>query len=570
MKQEMNNILSFDQGAGFYLRTGRRQAEAGNLVRALSHLRTAYEKEPGNAEIIIALAEILNRMQRFEESIAVLMSLGRLETLPPDGLFGMASNFIAMEEFGPARMCLEYYLRTDPEGAYAADAADYLDLMDDAPEMNWQLGLDEGEDMELIAHIHYAKVLHVSGRDREALRHLVDLEERYPKSLWLQMEIALSEYCVEEYGPCEQRLFNILKEDSHYVRAKCLLALLRRGEGKKREAREMLDSIPIPEDGTTEELGNLNVMLLELEEYARAEACGECLSNLIPYDPMTLHELAYAKYMLGKAGEAADLYRRIVEMDPHDTVAAWYLAAAQAEPDPKKGGKGWTVQYDVPYRVAVERLRRLGSIFGEGPEALKQRWAEDGDFRDLVAWALNSPMAPDKHGILTILAVAGDSQAQRLLREFLLRSDQSDESKQIAFGALHTYDGAEPYAMFYNGLWQFGEVIHATLPADLPRPYLKIFQRLSRCAEEIPCPEKTAELAQRAFYFFVLAQNGNYRRISPTQEEAFTAAFVCMAVHFQEQNIREEDLCEAYDITVRRLNNALKIIFATLEEGSKR
>ncbi len=569
MKQEKDNILSFDQGAGFYLRTGRRQAEAGNLVRALSHLRTAHEKDPDNAEITIALAEVLNRMQRFEESITVLMSIGRLETLPPDGLFGIASNFIAMEEFGPARMCLEYYLKTDPDGAYAADAADYLDLMDDAPEMNWQLGLDEGEDVELIAHIHYAKVLHVSGRDREALRHLMDLEARYPRSLWLQMEIALSEYCVEEYELCEQRLFNILKEDRNYVRARCLLALLRRGEGKKREAREVLDSIPIPEDGTTEELGNLNVMLLELEDYVRAEACGECLCRIIPYDPMTLHELGFAKYMLGKAGEAADLYRRIVEMDPHDTVAAWYLAAAQAEPDPKKGAKGWTIQYDVPYRVAVERLRNMGEAFAKGPDSLKERWAEDAEFRDLVAWALYSPLAPDKHGIITILAVACDRTAERLLREFLLRSDQSDENKQIAFGALHTYDGAKPYAMFYNGLWQFGEVIHATLPEDLPKAYMHVFQRLSRCAEEIACPEKTAELAQRAFYFFVLAQNGKYRRISPTQEDAFTAAFVCMAVHFQEEKISEEELCESYDITTRRLNNALKIIFATLEEGSK-
>ena len=133
MKQERDNILSFDQGAGFYLRTGRRQAEAGNLVRALAHLRTAHEKDREDAQITIALAEVLNRMQRFEESIRVIMSLGRLEELPPDGLFGLASNFIALEEFGPARICLEYYLHAAPDGVYAADAEDYLDLMDDEP-----------------------------------------------------------------------------------------------------------------------------------------------------------------------------------------------------------------------------------------------------------------------------------------------------------------------------------------------------------------------------------------------------------------------------------------------------
>ena len=569
MKQERDNILSFDQGAGFYLRTGRRQAEAGNLVRALAHLRTAHEKDPADGQITIALAEVLNRMQRFEESIRVLMSLGRLEELPPDGLFGLASNLIALEEFPPARTCLEYYLHTAPDGVYAPDAEDYLDLMDDELEMDWQLGLDEGEDTDLIAHIHYAKVLHVSGRDREALRHLLQLEERYPKSLWLQMDIALSEYCVEEYEACEQRLFNILKEDRNYVRAKCLLALLREGEGKKREAREMLDSIPIPVDGTTEELGNLNVMLLELEDFARAETCGEYLAGLMPYDPLVLHELGYAKYMLGKASEAADLYRRILEMDPHDTVAAWYLSAAQAEPDPKKGSKGWTAQYDVPYRIAAERLRKIGDAYGEGPDAVAKRWAADGAFRDLVEWALYSPFCPSKQGVITILATAGDRAAEQMLRDFLLRTDQADENKQIAFGALHMFDGAEPYALFYDGLWQYGEFRQATLPSDLPKAYRQVFQRLTRCGEEIECGERTAEFAQRAFYYFALSQRGNYRRISPLQEDAFVAAFVFMAIHAQKQQISEEALCDVYAITTRRLNNALKVIFSVLEEGSK-
>ena len=49
-----------------------------------------------------------------------------------------------------------------------------------------------------------------------------------------------------------------------------------------------------------------------LVPYARAEECGECLYKLLPYDPLTLHELGYTKYMLGKAKEAADLYRRIL------------------------------------------------------------------------------------------------------------------------------------------------------------------------------------------------------------------------------------------------------------------
>ena len=316
-------------------------------------------------------------------------------------------------------------------------------------------------------------------------------------------------------------------------------------------------------------MGNLNVMLLELGDLVRAESCGETLTGLMPYDPLVLHELGYTKYMLGKTSEAIDIYRRILEMDPHDTVAAWYLAAAQEEPDPKKGGKGWTVQYDVPYRVAVERLRKLGEAYGKGPDAIAKRWAEDASFRELVEWALYSPYSPAKQGVITILAAAGDREAERLLRDFLLRTDQADDNKQIAFGALHMFDGAEPYAMFYDGLWQYGEFRQATLPPDLPKAYRAVFQRLTRCAEEIECGERTSEFAQRAFYYFVLSQKGKYRRISPLQEDAFVAAFVFMAIHAQKQQIGEEALCDAYSITTRRLNNALKVIFAALEEGSR-
>lgn len=563
---EEDNILSFDRDAGFFLKAGRKQAEEGNLVRALSYLNKAREKEPGSSEIVIALAETLNRMQRFEESIRTILSIGSYEELPGDGIFGLASNFIALEEFGPARLCLEQYLLREPEGAYAQDAEDYLDLMDDEQEMCYQLGLEDGEDTDLISHVHFAKSLHTSGKDKEGLKYLCKQEARYPDSLWLQMEIAIIEYCSGDYKECEQRLFNILKKDSRAVRAKCLLALLRETEGKRLEAKEMLSTVPIPEDGDTEALGNLLVMLLELEEFPRAEEAAEVMAQMLPYDSIVLHELGYAKYRLGKIEEAKEIYRELQQIDPGDTVAGYYLEQLKLEPDPEKGKGNWIINYDVPYKEAFRRIRKLGEYFGGGIEDTKKRWAEDGEFRDLLTWALYSPLSQTKQAIFTLLGAIGDSRAESIVRDYLLRMDQSDENKQRAFAALQLMEGKEPYALYYNGVWQYGALRPASLPEDLPISYQAIFHELSQCEEQYSLSEGTAEVAQRIFYYYVVTRQGDYPRLNRLQETAMAAAFVLMALHAQKQETTPEEVCGLFGVSMRRLNNALRRIFQTLEK----
>ncbi|MBQ7278054.1 MAG: tetratricopeptide repeat protein [Clostridia bacterium] len=561
-----DNILSFDQGARFYLRSGRKKVEEGDLVRALEHLRTAHEKDGEDPEITIALAEVLNRMQRFEESIRVIMSMGKLEQLPPDGIFGLASNFIAMEDFGPARLCLERYLQAAPNGDYAPDARDYLGLMADEPEMNWQLGLDEGEDVNLIDQIHFAKALHQSGRDKEALNHLTRLEDRYPQSLWLQMELALCEYCLEMYESCQQRLFNILKEDRGYVRARCLLAMLYKQQGNRREARELVRSISIPTDGSTEELGTLCLLLLELHEFERAEEACEAMYSLLPYDTLVIHQLAVSKVMLGKKEEARALYQKNAAMDPHDTVAAWYLEQLENQTDERKLKRCFNEYYDINYQEFLRRTKAIDKVFLQGPEAIVTAWEEEQAFRDLVIWCLHSPYIRPKQLPLTVLVMAGDQRAEQAIRDFLLRTDQADEDKAGAFAALQTFEGAEPYAMFFNGTWQYGPVRQTVLPSNLPAAYGKVFVLLSKCQQELPLPPKTVDYAQRAFYYFITAQEGKYRRLTAAQGQAMAAAFVVLAVQAQEEQPDIEAVCRVYAVTLRRLDNAMGLIFSVLGE----
>ncbi len=569
-KTDQKGILSFQQDAGFYMRAARKAMDGGELIRALGMLRDAEKRWPGErVPFQVMQAEVLNRMQRFDQSLRLLLTTAPLELMPEEGVFGMASNYMAMEEFSAAHTCFEAYLRRWPEGDYSQECREYLALLADGSEMHWQLGLEDGEDPELIAHLHYAKAMHFSGLDQQSLEHLLGLESRYPSSLWLQMEIALDQFCVGDFKGAEQRVFNILKKDLGYVRAKCLLALIRLNEHKNREAREMMDSIPIPQCADTEVLGNMCAMLLEVKDYKRAEECAGMLTELLPYDPLSLHEEAVAKYMLGKEEEALARYDKILSIDPEDTVAAYYRTLVEHSNGKTAGRSHISTNYDVPYGEAFKRFERLKGYLEKGPQATKQAWEEEKPFHDLLCWAVYSPLFQAKKAVFSVLGILGDPEAERVCRDFLLRQDQSDADKQLAIGALKNLGSEGPYSLYYEGMWRYGAVQTLSLPADLPGSYRDLFEELEGLSQRYALPARTEEVARRLFYHYVQALEGDYPRMNREQRMAMEAALTAMSLHAMEQKYDPEQVCGLFGVTMRRMQNALNRLVAAIDTGEE-
>lgn len=558
-------ILSFSQDSSFYLKTGRRQAEEGNLVSALAKIRKAYDLDPQSQDNVIALAEILNRMQRFEESTRVLLLYGLPEDLPSDGLFGLASNYIGMEEFIPARMFLLMYLSLYPNGKYAATCKDYLSLFADQAELSWQLGLDEGENVELIAHIHFSKAMHFSFLDQESLDYLKSIEKRFPDSLWLQMEIALGEYFLNMPKEAEFRAVNILKKDKDYLRAKCLLGYIRLNNKKKLEAVDVLNKIPIPDEPDLEGLGMLTSVLLEAELYEKAEECSEIMLSYLPYDSLAIHQTAYAKYMLNKESEALELYRSILEMDPHDTVASYYIHWITEHPVPLDGVKGFMVSYDVSYGEAIERFHRMGHLFDDGIDAAKEKWESDARLRDIYWWAMCSPFIPSKKTVFYALTALGGEYSVSLLKNYLLKTDQADDDKQRAFSSLQLLSVTHPVSLYFRGNWQFG-ISSAIETEQLPKAYAKIKRKLINLPQETCYDAETSDMALHYFDFFIQSLQGDFPRLNMFQTDAMSAAFVYIALQTQQRSESMEKVANEFNVSSRRMDNAINRVMTYLSD----
>ena len=448
--RETGVIIPFQQNAEFYFQRGNKYLMDDDLPKAEQYLRKAYEMEPNHTEYMLTFAEALHRLHQYEESLGVLLvSLGGVEDPQSEVLFGVASDFIGLEEFYAAKQSLKFCIQREPDGPYADRARDLLETIENEPELEAQIGLMEDEDINLLDIIHLAKAKHFSVDDESGLNMLLKASEQYPNSEMLDMEIAIMLFSMREYDEAKKRLFNLFKRNSKSVRGNALLALIYHAQKQETEAKLQSKKIQIDEECSPEELGYAAPILMELGEYERAQYALELLRDSLPYDKEMLHQLAFCDYVLGKKREAEQIYETLTYRDENDSVAAYYRKHIKEDSD-AEFRRDWTINYDVPIREAVLRQRRIRDVATAGVEALHQAWNNDKEFRSILKWALYSPLSPSLRGTAKMLSMIRDNDAERALRAFLLRFDQTDSDKQFVFGLLLGMEAKPPFSLYYQ------------------------------------------------------------------------------------------------------------------------
>ena len=576
--RETGVIVPFQQNAEFYYQRGNRYlTEPEDLAKAEQYLRKAYLLAPEREEYILSFAETLHRMHRFEESLSVLLgSLNEENQNSAEMIFGIASVFVGLEEFRAASQCLHLCLEREPNGPYADRALDMLELIEDEPELEAQIGLTGSEDIALLDTIHRAKAMYISNNDDSGLNLLLSLSEKYPDSEMLDMEIAMMQFSLREYDEAKKRLFNLFKRNSKSVRGNALMTLIYHVQNQDREAKEQSKKIMIDADCSPEELGYAAPILIEIGEYERAETALELLRDALPFDTEMLHQLAFCYYVHGKKRDAEQIYDDLVLRNEEDSVAAYYKKHIRedSEADFKRS---WSINYDVPIREAVVRQRRIRDVATAGTDAIKQTWTNDREFRAILKWALVSPLSPSLRGAAKMLSVLGSREAEHALRAFLIRFDQSDEDKQFVFGVLLGMEAKPPFSLYYQGEWQYGVVRPLAMPQRLPVSYDSILGMITEFEQmlhedlryrSIKVPEQLTSVSLRIFFFYISCfADGKLPHITHLQEDAMAAAFLLMGLGaLSDASIKPDVLMDVFGVSPRRLENALKRILSTMQK----
>ena len=557
-KNKTGKVIPFSQGATFYMKRGAKELEKNDLIAAIGKYREAYERAPNDAEIAIALAEILSQMQRFEDSNRILFRvLADMEDAPPECHFGLACNYFGMQDYDRAADSLEDYLELEPDGEFAADAEDFLDLIDDDDAMFETTGLRGDDDYEDNAVNHFARSLLASGEPSYAVEELEHRLSQTPDSLKIREQLAIAYFVANRRDEAKKLANELLAEDGTNVLANSTLALAEIEDGNRVSALARLDEIANIRSLAPEELHSIAVLQLDLERFEDAEKTLTQMMHLMPYDENVLHKLAYAKYMQGDAEAAKALYQKLLRIDPHDTVAKYYLNQSKhVDAAGKRANAKWIIPYQVPFSEAFRRLNHLNRMLALPHDELNQAWTSDVSFRDMLVWAISLSDLRVKRSMLSLVFTFADENAQHILRDFLLRTDQPDELKRAVFGMLKHLGAKEPYMAYLNGRWIKGRVSLLELDYKLPASYEGVVQimmqyMLGNCREE--CTSEAAHIFQR----YIDSLNKKFPRISAAQEISFAAALEYLGRLSSGETVTQEEIGEVYRVTKSRLRNAI-------------
>jgi hypothetical protein len=175
-----------------------------------------------------------------------------------------------------------------------------------------------------------------------------------------------------------------------------------------------------------------------------------------------------------------------------------------------------------------------------------------------------------------MLSILQNPDAERTLRSFLIRFDQSDEDKQFIFGLLLGMEAKPPFSLYYQGEWQYGIARPMVVPQHLPVSYESVMNMISEFPalvrenihySELTIPNDLCDVATRIFFFYVSCfKDGKLPHISRPQEDALAAAFIMMGLGaLQTTSIGPDVLLDVFDVSARRLENALKRVLTTMQ-----
>lgn len=557
-KRKEGKVIPFSQSATFYMKRGAKELEKNDLLAAISKYREAYDRAPEDPEISIAMAEILSQMQRFEESNRVLHLLdAALDETPPECHFGLACNYFGLQDYDSAADCLEDYLEAEPDGLFAADAEDFLDLIEDDDAMFETTGLKTDDDYEDNAVCRFARSLLASGDIPYAVEELEHRIGQKPDSVKIREQLAIAYFCANRTEDARKTAQKLLDELPGNVIAGSTLALMDIENGDRASAERRLNALPDLRMLDPEELHSVAVLQIGLDKFEDAEKTLAILLQLMPYDENVLHKTGYARYMRGDIEGAKACYQKLLRIDPHDTVAKYYLNQCKhADAAQKSGSSRWIIPYQVPFGEAFRRLNHINRVLAQPHEELYHTWTEDTGFRDLLIWATTLSDLRVKKSMLSLVFTFGDKYSERILREFLLRTDQPDELKRAVFGMLKHLGAKEPYQAYLNGRWISGRVNLLDLDYKMPAPYESVMQllmqyMLGNCREE--CATESANIFRR----YVESLNRKFPRISAAQEISFAAALEYLGRKSCGETVTEEEIGEIYRVTKPRIRNAI-------------
>ncbi len=547
-----NKVLSFVQGADFYFAKYRRSLEKERYIDALCALRTAYEKEPECQEYALELAELYTEMDFYEESNYILLQIFPTDPqYQEECLYGMGCNFFGMQDITKARECFLKIMRYYPNGVYEEDAEEFLEYLDDV--------MDETQTLstEAVAEAEKGRRCLDNGEFTKAIDIFEQLTKKYPEHVFLKNNLALAYYCAGQPVRAIELSRQVLALDRYSPNAICNLLLFAIGSKDNSSIQTYRPLLEKADCGDADDDIKVALTYCELGEEEKAYMLFRRALEDSPYDYQGLYFAAACANNLGRLSEAQQYFTDILKLWPQNTIASYYNRQIS---DCRKMGEKRRISYNcqVPEKEISRRLAYLNECFSLPDEELRALWKRDSQFSALILWGMEAGGLAARQMIISVLARIQDKKAEEILRKWLLKREESDETKNMLFFALHYAGAKQPYIAYVGGKMtevRLGET--NALQGSIPNSYDEILNLLIDLLKRLNCKNILPNAVSIFSRYLKTCKKPPVLR----NTKAWAGALAAMVMQEQKQEIQSiQQIAEILDIDRQSICRCMRLM----------
>ncbi|MCL6547528.1 MAG: tetratricopeptide repeat protein [Alicyclobacillus sp.] len=546
-RKRAGNVISMRLDAAFFHERGVRYLQRNDLKRALQAFRKTVEYEPDNPVNHCNLAGVLSEMGDFEASNEVLLHILRdLDPSMAECQFYLANNYANMGEYATAEEYVLRYLDAAPDGEYAEDAEEMLDVL-----------LDEfggGKAYAEWSERHRARERAAAERDG---RHLLEEGHFEAAVEWLEQVIAaepdnvaarnnlsLAYYYTGQYERAIATAESVLAEQPRNIHALCNLAVFTAQLGPKERMQacvlQLKKVFPLHYDqamkvGTT--LGLVGEHEAALDVFQRLMRVVE------KPEPALVHSLAAAAANTGRFALARRWWKALHKEPEMAEVAQYYLDLLQRAQQQGKRMLRASYQSELPLHVQFQRMKKR---LHEGNLAT---WRQDPVLRASLYWGLRHGDGDTRKAVVRTLALISDEDAVKALRLFLKRPDVDASLQAAALCALQSTGCRGRVEINRDGRME--SVRMSDLPGDLilgvDASWADVWERAQARLRDTG-HARAAAAAKRIWVRFLRRQflQSELRIARP---EVWAAGLVYVALKGQRVSVRQREVAELFQVS---------------------
>lgn len=308
-------ILSFLPNGEYYFKKGLKAYHRHDLNKAKKYLQRAMQLEPGEPMIACQLAIVLTEIGEYEDSNILLQRI--LDDLDPEMAechYFLANNYAYLGLFKDAYQHANFYLELEPDGDFAGDSEELLEMLALESE---DLDEDLYEEDDLIIKQEQARELLETGYFPKAIELLQSVIKEYPEYWSAYNNLALAYFYLGEVEQADTILMDVLKKNPGNLHALCNLLVFAHYRKQTRKVDELTAMLKKIQPLVTEHQFKLGATFALVGEF---ELSYFWLKKLYKYgfdgDGPFYYWLSTAAFHTGRVVFAKSIWKKVVEINP--------------------------------------------------------------------------------------------------------------------------------------------------------------------------------------------------------------------------------------------------------------